>query len=673
MSKVILKKLVLVNFKKHKNLEIDFHPEHTIILKPNRWGKTTVYDAFCFLINGTDSTGRTDFGIKPNDLDGNNISNGAEHSVLAVFECNGFEVSYKRIVKEEWVKPRGEEHSKLKGHKTSYEIDGTPVDTSASFLESLNRQFNTKLFRVLTDVYYFHSKAVSHDQRREIILSLITNRSEIDIVAQSDIEDVVKQYIINLLSENENNTLESIYKKCEASQAPIKKTLKENPIRIDELNKSIAKMSDIDFDSLEQEKTSLELELSAVEKSINDTALRDEKSNDNVKGLMDKRNKLTLEISKLEGQRISENFKIKSEAETKEKTAKRNYDNHISSIKDEESDLQDLKLKLTENESKRNELREEFYSNRDKSTVVELDLSETSCPTCSRDFDVEVIQKVKSEKESELIRLKAEALKSINERGVNLKNNTERLQKEINAKTELINKLKSETPLIEQRLKIAQSELKEAENKVEQNVASKEEKDLIKEKESIVIPEQIKTDVSEYIAKKEEINKKITSLNEQISSKSVLNDANQRLKELSEESAKLSSKLAQQEKLQFSLNKIDRKKIDLVQNDINSLFSMAKFNFFKEQMNGGSNDICLASFNGTSYPDLNDEAKINIGLDIINVLSQHYNTYLPVFVDRRESVNQLIETSNLQIISLIAPSPNELNSNSDNSSLKIIS
>lgn len=44
--------------------------------------------------------------------------------------------------------------------------------------------------------------------------------------------------------------------------------------------------------------------------------------------------------------------------------------------------------------------------------------------------------------------------------------------------------------------------------------------------------------------------------------------------------------------------------------------------------------------------------KINAGLDIINTLSNHYNTYDPIFLDGRESIIDLIDT-NTQIINLV--------------------
>ena len=51
--------------------------------------------------------------------------------------------------------------------------------------------------------------------------------------------------------------------------------------------------------------------------------------------------------------------------------------------------------------------------------------------------------------------------------------------------------------------------------------------------------------------------------------------------------------------------------------------------------------------------NLNNGARINVGLDIIRTLAKHYNFYPPIFIDNRESITELIDVSPQQTISLI--------------------
>ena len=58
-----LKKLILENFKGIKELKIDFS-NVTNIFGDNGVGKTTIFDAFTWLMFGKDSTDKKDFSIQ---------------------------------------------------------------------------------------------------------------------------------------------------------------------------------------------------------------------------------------------------------------------------------------------------------------------------------------------------------------------------------------------------------------------------------------------------------------------------------------------------------------------------------------------------------------------------------------------------------------------------------
>jgi len=62
-------------------------------------------------------------------------------------------------------------------------------------------------------------------------------------------------------------------------------------------------------------------------------------------------------------------------------------------------------------------------------------------------------------------------------------------------------------------------------------------------------------------------------------------------------------------------------------------------------VNGGISETCVTLYKGVPYPDLNGAAKINIGLDIINTLSEHYGLSAPIFIDERESIVKLNSAS----------------------------
>ena len=74
MKKVTLKNITLVNFKGIKSLTVNFG-QVTEISGANATGKSTIADAFNWVLFGKDAAGNSDtkFGIKTNDLDGKPI------------------------------------------------------------------------------------------------------------------------------------------------------------------------------------------------------------------------------------------------------------------------------------------------------------------------------------------------------------------------------------------------------------------------------------------------------------------------------------------------------------------------------------------------------------------------------------------------------------------------
>ena len=78
--KLIIESLKIRNFKGIREQDITFDPVETSICGENGTGKTTVVDAFNWLLFEKDSQGRTQFEIKTLKEDGQAI-NGLDHSV----------------------------------------------------------------------------------------------------------------------------------------------------------------------------------------------------------------------------------------------------------------------------------------------------------------------------------------------------------------------------------------------------------------------------------------------------------------------------------------------------------------------------------------------------------------------------------------------------------------
>ena len=100
------------------------------------------------------------------------------------------------------------------------------------------------------------------------------------------------------------------------------------------------------------------------------------------------------------------------------------------------------------------------------------------------------------------------------------------------------------------------------------------------------------------------------------------------------------------------VEKFLKAKVELITEDINKLFTHVKFMMFREQINGGYEEVCIATIDGVPFEDANNAAKINAGLDIIKTLQKIENLNAPIFIDNAESVTSFEELENTQLIKL---------------------
>ncbi|EAH0703566.1 DUF2813 domain-containing protein, partial [Listeria monocytogenes] len=105
MKTIKLLKLQLENFKGIKELEIDFQ-DNISIYGANASGKTTILDAFTWLLFDKDSTNKKDFAIKTLDTSGNVIHK-LNHVVTAQLNIDGEQIELSKKYMEKWTKSKG--------------------------------------------------------------------------------------------------------------------------------------------------------------------------------------------------------------------------------------------------------------------------------------------------------------------------------------------------------------------------------------------------------------------------------------------------------------------------------------------------------------------------------------------------------------------------------------
>lgn len=593
-----IKTLKLENFKGIKDLTIDFK-DTTNIYGDNAVGKTTIFDAYSWLLWDKDSLNRKDFAIKPYDKDGEEVHN-LESIVEGDFVFGDTDLNLKKIYKEVWTKKRGSTQAEFTGHTTNYYINAVPVKKK-EYNERIESVLSEDNFNLLSNPLYFNQFLVK-TERREILLSLIEDVKPEDIIAKNkDLEDL----------DLETYTVDELKKIAKDSARKINKDIESIPARIDELDKS--KIHDIDFDALEFRKRSTLPAIKEIDEKLADASK-----------MADGMTEITEKITALQKEKsdLSENYQNKCfEINLKNKNVLLEKDQDKLALEEAKKNIESLKDLVEKSREEWQEIHKEQYQ------------GDFKCPTCGQDLLPDQIEKTMAN----FNKKKSEKLASIEEKAKDLKTKIEECEKLI-AIYEVKEYKEEDLPIEPIRLEEIDKELDEAKAKLS-DFSLDNKKDLLKKKDTLN-------------ADLEEINKKLSlqGQNEKI---------DERIKELESREKELAKLYEEQQKIIHLCEEYTKAYVDLVSDKINDSFNLVKFKLFENQINGGITETCEATFKGVPYSDLNNAAKINAGLDVINSLSEKLDLKVPIFIDNAESVNELIKTDT-QLVRLVVSKDKEL-------------
>jgi chromosome segregation ATPase len=643
MKNFTLISLKIKNFKGIKNFTLEANGKDLTILGRNGSGKTTLYDAFTWLLFGRDSLNRTQFEIKPLDENGNVKQHGIEHEVEGEFLFENKPITLKRVFKEEWKKKRGSVKKTFSGHTTEYYIDDVPVKKK-EYDEKINSIVSDDIFKLLTNPTYFN-EYLDQKHRRKILFDMIGDLTDEEVAKHSGNRD-----LIQLVERLQGKDIENHKKSVRNKQKAINEELDRIPIRIDEIELNMPDVSELNEESLRNEIEKIEKEIEEKKDLISNI-----KSGGEVSELKRKLSDIKMELTNLKNEHESnvndEMYRVLVGLQEKE-----------SNVQLFESKINGENQKLKFNNQIIKDLQERIEGLRKEwievdSRVFEHD-DECTCPTCGQQLPTEKIEETRKKAEKEFNERKSNALESIANEGGKLKEqltnlelenekikcNIEKYNKEIESTQKEIEKMKKSMELIENKKtdltknELYQNKLKEKEE-IEQKLAElKLSSDV-----SII---NIQKEIEQLESRKKDIQDDIYKFG-------VVQKSIERIKELEEQEKELAKEFEKLEKELYLTEEFTRAKIDLLEEQINSKFKYARFKLFEEQVNGGLKEVCETLYKGIPYNrGLNNASRINVGLDIINTLTKVYGIQVPIFIDNRESVTDLIDID-AQTISLV--------------------
>lgn len=669
--RIQLKRISIVNFKGISKLEVNYN-HITNIFGDNATGKTTVFDAFLWLFFGKNSEGVSQFEIKR--LDANNkFIKDLESEVEAIVQTDGQEISIKKVLRQKWVKRRGELESNYNGDENIYYWNDVPLKES-EFKTKVKDIVDETLFRLITNPFYFNS--LKWQERRNTLIEIVGSISN-DEVFDSIITATNKhQYdaLINAL--NQKKTVDEFKREIAAKKKKIKDESENIPSRIDEVRRGLP--GDIDFNAIKVEIKNKESELATIDASINDKLSSAKAENERRSNILKEHNqKVQDRQQKIFGIK-TQMQNIEFEAKQKAKESSSQIDAEIKSVQSKITDkkldreryqnsVNEFKNQKTKQEASVQSLRED-YAKADAEQLV-FDDHAFTCPTCQQSLPASNIETKKTELTANFNNNKLANLNKIVANAEAAKKDIEVLQSRIaNGEKTIadldveINSLQEKLTAIEQQAaQPAQSIDDIINNILSENSSYQKLKVDLKSTEDLVLVEpkfeETSSDVHDDLnSQKSLLQNSIIELNKELAKEQQIEAGNKRIQELELQENTLSQELAELEGTEYAIMQFTKAKVDAIERKINGKFKFVKFKMFDTQVNGGEVECCetLINTNGSFVPfnDANNAAKINAGIDIINTLCQHYNIYAPIFIDNRESVTKLID-SDSQIVNLI--------------------
>lgn len=643
MQKITLKKLIIINFKGIKSLNIDFSETETNIRGANGLGKSSIMDAFTFLLFGKDAQDRKDFQIK-NTVD--TALNRQDHEVTAVLEINGKSETIKRVFREKWVKKQGSETREFTGHETLFFFNEVPLQ-AGEFKAKIDGILNEGVFKLLTNALAFNS--LTWQARRTILFELAGGVTDAEVLTSLNKPEF--NSLIEIL--NSGKSLEDYKKQIAGEKKTIKISLDEISPRIAENFRSIPE--DKDWAAIEKEIENQNLDLVSIDTFISDKAQA-------VQAEFDVINTKQAQFQKYHTDKNALKFQIENsirEEQNKAGMAAHGLKNKVAEIESNISSKNTLlQTKVDVNtrlEADMAKMRIDWAKTKERQYVP--DLTKDVCQTCNREFeanDIEEAHRIMKENfDTETSRLLAE-----------IEKDGGRMKADVAANNELKATIESAISTLNTELAAAKEALKlhsvlgiDFAATVEEKLAASAEYQALVGKEAALFKELNETDKpvidnSELTAKKQAIQLEMDGLKSQLSSREQIKNTKARIAELEAEEKSLSQLLAQLEGTEFTIDNFTKAKIGAIEEKINSKFKYCRFKMFNNLINGGTEETCVTMYGDVPWETLNTAGRIWAGIDIINTLSEHYRFIAPLILDNRESVLATPETKS-QIINLI--------------------
>lgn len=635
--KAEIKKIELKDWRAQNKVITFFH--NNTIKGDNRQGKSSVFNAFLWLLTGVDEYDRANYNLFDNKSE-QTYENSKPASVEATLDIDGNEYVFKKVAKQGWTRPRNKAEYERKGSDDySFFIDG--IEVSATKYKTTIEELFAPIdkLKIMLNIRSF--LAMDWRDMRKQLEAMVGEINEGDF--KGDYSLIEKD-----LEKHTTDELKTLYS---SQKREMNKVTDSLPISIEALKQNLPDIDGIEEAQKEVEECKKEYE--ALIEEMNG-------AKDSIQPYIDKRNAELEEIAGLE-------------EEYKKAEMKHNAD-YVDEMARANAELQKLtsESKRIEQENAEIERRMEairfnivncenrlalFQENRkrllaENKEVKEMTFTaENKCPYCGQELPEDKIEEQRAKfNERKEAKHKAivsegkannESIKSMEEEIARLKEQLASIPpaRVIEKDDELNAKIASLRPKFTEYKETPEGKEKLA--KIESKRASLTTIPTIDDTEQ-------KERRNEIIKRKEEALKKLALKDEYDRQTKRIAELQEQLKANTVEKVRLEGKIAK-------VKEYEQERADIVNFKVSSKFDYISIKMSEQNKSGEFVPACIITDNeGVNAMVTNNASRILCGIDISLAFQRHFNLQLPLFIDNFESVNvNTLPSMGNQVVKLV--------------------
>lgn len=620
MKTIKLKKLILKDWRA-QNRVVEFS-DNTEIRGYNESGKSSVYNAFLWLLTGCDADDRNNYNLFDNTIEQTHDTSKVA-SVEGIFDIDGVEYTFMRTAEIGWARKRGSEVYERKG-TDNYKFYVDHIERNAGDYKKTIEELFAPMdkLKIMLNLQYF-LKMDWKDMRRHLQ----------DMVGEIGINDLKGDYS-EIMSDLCKYSPEEVKESYKSRMKPIKQSISGLPITIETLKSNLPDISGLD--EVQKEIEEAKEQIANIDKQLLG-------SSESMQKFIDKRNEELAKISELENDyrqyRLSYNARHDdAKTELSEEIRAVSLRNDKITVENQRGKdliekakkslpLAELKLQTL------NEYREQLLGQNKE--VKAMQFTDDTCAFCGQKLPEDKLEEAKAKfnanKEAKHNAIVAEG------KANNAK--IEQCKKEIAELEAIIEKGYEEKPLLdESELKAKLRNLEVEFIPYDQTTEGKEKMAEISHLKAnlTTIPEQ---DTSALVNMKQELLKDVEEMSKKLGLK---DEYDKQIAVIQSKQKELKESAVELARLERMLNKVvqfEREKAQIISDRVNEKFDYVQIQMTEVNKSGELIDTCkVLDDKGVSASVTNFASQVRCGIDISTAFSKFYGVSTPLFVDFAESI-----------------------------------